>query len=287
MAGLTVVRDLAALRAKVATWRQAGETVRLVPTMGALHAGHLALVTAAHHDCPYRDGNRVVATIFVNPLQFDNAADLAGYPAREAEDIAKLEAAGVDLLYAPPPEDVYPEGFCTSVSVAGLTDCLCGAARPGHMSGVATVVTKLLLRVLPDAVYFGEKDYQQLLMVQRMALDLDMPLTVVPVATVRESDGLALSSRNVGLSPAQRALAPQLYRTLSALAATLADGRPLGDTLARAQMDLLTAGFSQVDYLELRAEGSLAALEAARVPSRLFVAACLGSVRLIDNLKVI
>jgi len=281
MTGLTVVRGVASLRAKVATWRLGGETLGLVPTMGALHAGHMALVSAAQRDCA-----RVVATIFVNPLQFDNAADLAGYPAREAEDIAKLEAAGVDLLYAPRVEEVYAEGFCTSVSVAGLTDCLCGAARPGHMTGVTTVVAKLLLRVLPDAAYFGEKDYQQLLAVQRMALDLDMPLRVIAVPTLREADGLALSSRNLKLDPEQRAIAPQLYRCLSELAAALAGGRPVGGSLAAVQTRLLKAGFSKIDYLELRAEGTLAPLEAATVPARLFVAAWLGPVRLIDNVKV-
>ena len=279
--GLARVRDLAALRPQVASWRLKGETLGLVPTMGALHAGHMALVEAARRDC-----DRVVATIFVNPLQFNNPADLDSYPAREAEDIAKLKAAGVDLLYAPGEADVYPEGFCTSVAVTGLTDCLCGAARPGHMSGVATVVAKLLLRVLPDRAFFGEKDYQQLLVVQRMARDLDMPLSVVPVPTVREADGLALSSRNVNLSPGQRALAPRLYAQLTALAVLLADGRPAAPVLAAAGVELLEAGFDAIDYLELRAEGDLAALDAVRAPARLFIAAWLGSVRLIDNVRV-
>ena len=279
---LVVLRSLAALRPQVASWRLRGETLGLVPTMGALHAGHMALIEAARQVC-----DRVAVTIFVNPLQFNKPADLACYPRREAEDIAKLEAAGVDLLYAPLAADIYPEGFCTSVSVAGLTDCLCGAARPGHMTAVATVVAKLLLQALPNAAYFGEKDYQQLLVVQRMAKDLDMPLSVVAVPTLRDADGLALYSRNANLSPTQRALAPQLYRRLDDLAEELSDGRPAAAPLAAARADLLDAGFTAVDYVELRAEGSLATLEAAEVPARVFAAVCLGEVRLIDNVKLL
>lgn len=279
---LVILRSLAALRPQIASWRLQEETLGLVPTMGALHAGHMALIEAARREC-----DRVAVTIFVNPLQFNKPADLACYPRREAEDIAKLEAAGVDLLYAPLAADIYPEGFCTSVSVAGLTDCLCGAARPGHMTAVATVVAKLLLQALPNAAYFGEKDYQQLLVVQRMAKDLDMPLSVVAVPTLRDADGLALSSRNANLSPTQRALAPQLYRRLDDLAEELSDGRPAAAPLAAARADLLDAGFTAVDYVELRAEGSLATLEAAEVPARVFAAVCLGEVRLIDNVKLL
>ena len=191
--------QLAALRETVAGWRRAGLQVGVVPTMGALHAGHMALVEAARRDC-----NRVVATIFVNPKQFNRPDDLASYPREEASDAAKLAAAGVDLLFTPPVEEVYPQGFETKVSVPGLSDCLCGLARPGHMDGVATVVAKLFLMTSADRAYFGEKDYQQLLVVRRMARDLDIPVTIVPVATVRDADGLALSSRNALLAPQQR-----------------------------------------------------------------------------------
>ena len=262
---LRLVRGLQGLRPQIAAWRLQGESVGLVPTMGALHAGHLALIEAARRDC-----DRVVVTIFVNPLQFDSPDDLASYPLREAEDRARLEAASVDLLYAPPLEDVYPAGFTTSVSVGGLTDCLCGQSRPGHMTGVATVVAKLLIRVLPDVAYFGEKDYQQFLVVRRMAQDLDMPLRVAAVPTFRDRDGLALSSRNVNLSAAARAVAPALYRVLTELADLLADGRAAEPCLQTARQELLAAGFGAIDYLELRSERDLAMLTRADRPARLF-----------------
>ena len=185
---LQVVRDIGTLRARVALWRRQGDRIGLVPTMGSLHEGHLALARQAQEDCA-----RVVATIFVNPIQFDRSDDLEAYPRQEAEDSAKLQALGVDLLYAPDVSEMYPDGFATKVSVSGLGDCLCGATRPGHMDGVSTVVAKLLLQSLPDVAYFGEKDYQQLMIVKRMAQDLDMPLEVTGVPTVREADGLALS----------------------------------------------------------------------------------------------
>jgi pantoate--beta-alanine ligase len=253
--------------------------------MGALHAGHMALVRRARADCA-----RVVATLFVNPKQFDRKDDLAVYPRDEAADTAMLEAAAVDLLYAPPASVIYPEGFATSVSVEGLGDCLCGAARPGHMTGVSTVVAKLLLQALPDAAYFGEKDYQQLLIVRRMAYDLDMPLDIRAVETVREADGLALSSRNFNLSPARRAVAPALHRVLAALAGRLApEGRPgpaAGPELARARRELTAAGFDRIDYLELRHGEDLRPLERAEAGARVFAAAWLGATRLIDNLRV-
>lgn len=280
-ADLPVVRAIGELRAAVAGWRRGGQSIGLVPTMGALHAGHMALVARARADCA-----RVVATLFVNPMQFDRADDLAGYPRDEAADRAMLQAAGADLLYAPEAAVMYPPGFATSVTVGGLGDCLCGAARPGHMTGVSTVVAKLLLQALPDAAYFGEKDYQQLLIVRRMARDLDMPLEVRAVETLREADGLALSSRNKKLSAAERAAAPALYRELAGLARRLADGRDAEPELARARAALAAAGFRRLDYLELRAEESLAALARAQGPARVFAAAWLGDTRLIDNVRV-
>ncbi len=278
---LATLRRAEVLRGQVMAWRRAGETVGLVPTMGALHAGHLALVARARAEC-----DRVVATLFVNPKQFNDQADLDSYPADEADDAAGFAEAGVDLLFAPAVSEMYPAGFATAVSVAGLTDCLCGAARPGHFDGVATVVAKLFNQAPADRAYFGEKDYQQLLVVRRMARDLDLPIRVVAVPTVREADGLALSSRNRGLTPDQRRLAPRLYETLTALAAKLAGGAAAAPELARGLADLARAGFEQVDYLDLRDGETLAALDRAAPGARLFAAAELGNIRLIDNISV-
>jgi pantoate--beta-alanine ligase len=277
-----VVRTVAGLRAALGPWRGAGQSIGLVPTMGALHAGHMALAHRARAEC-----DRVVATIFVNPTQFNEAADLDAYPRDEARDLAALAEARVDLVFAPPVEEMYPEGFATTVSVSGLTDCLCGLARPGHLSGVATVVAKLFVQTQPDAAYFGEKDYQQLLVVRRMAWDLDMPLRVAGVPTVREPDGLALSSRNGSLSTAQRAVAPALYRVLSAMAGSLAGGAPAGPELARGRVVLAEAGFERIEYLDLRHGATLEPLDRAAPPARLFAAVWLGQVRLIDNVPVV
>ncbi len=279
---MAVVRRIADLRALVAGWRRAGERVGAVPTMGALHAGHLSLVEAARRDC-----TRVIATIFVNPKQFNRPDDLSSYPRDEAGDAAKLAAAGVDVLFAPPVEEVYPPGFQTKVSVPGLSDCLCGLTRPGHMDGVATVVTKLFMMTGAERAYFGEKDFQQLLIVQRLARDLDIPVEVVPVATVRDADGLALSSRNALLSPAQRTAAPAIYRTLTAMAEKLLQaGGEAAPVLEWGCGELRAAGFETLDYLELRAADDLQELARPDRPARLFVAAWLGGVRLIDNVAV-
>ena len=279
---LTTLRRIAELRRWVATWRRNGDSVGIVPTMGALHAGHLALVRRAREAC-----TRVVTTIFVNPIQFNRPDDLASYPRDEAADAALLAELGVDVLFAPTVDEVYPDGFQTRVSVPLLSDCLCGAARPGHMDGVATVVAKLLLQSLPDVAFFGEKDYQQFLVIRRMAGDLDIPVRIEAVPTVREPDGLALSSRNLLLTPTQRATAPALHRALAAAAEDLTDGTaPAAPVLARARADLAAAGFDPIDYLELRTADTLAPLDHADRPCRLFAAAWLGPVRLIDNVPV-
>ncbi len=276
-----MVRSIGDLRAAAAGWRAAGETFALVPTMGAVHDGHLALIRAARDEF-----DRVAATIFVNPKQFNDPADLASYPMEIDRDTALLAGAGADLLYLPAGEVMYPPGFATTVAVAGLTDCLCGTSRPGHFNGVSTVVAKLLLQADPDAAYFGEKDYQQLLVVRRTVRDLDIPVRIECVATVREADGLALSSRNFNLSREQRALAPALYRILSEVAQALAPGDPAWSRLEEGRRALARAGFARVDYLELRDGETLAKLNRARPPARLFVAACLGAIRLIDNISV-
>src|SRR6266403_2157905 len=252
---IAVARTVAALREAVAGWRKQQERIALVPTMGALHRGHLALVEAARRHC-----ERVVASLFVNPKQFGPREDFAAYPRNEAADLARFSEAGVDLVFAPTVEEMYPAGFVTTVRVAGIGDDLEGAHRPGHFDGVATVVSKLLLQCLPDVACFGEKDYQQLLVVRHMARDLDIPVRIEGVATVREPDGLALSSRNVYLSPEERRVAPQLHQVLNETAAVLRE-RPdtVASALAGGSAALERAGFAS-DYLELRAAADFSAM---------------------------
>ena len=280
-ADMAVARSVAALRQAVARWRDEGARLGLVPTMGAIHAGHLALVAAARTSC-----GRVVATLFVNPKQFGPQEDFTAYPRDEAADFAAFRAAGVDLVFAPPVEEMYAPGFVTNIRVGGITEQLDGALRPGHFDGVATVVTKLLLQALPDVACFGEKDYQQLTIVRRLVRDLDIPVRIEGVPTVREPDGLALSSRNVYLSPVERQAAPALYRSLCDTAAALS---ATPDSIARALTNglaaLRAAGFAP-DYLELRDTETLAPLTALDRPARLLAAAHLGRTRLIDNIPV-
>ncbi|PWJ86299.1 pantothenate synthetase [Pseudaminobacter salicylatoxidans] len=278
---IPIVRTLAELRATVAEWRREGARVAVVPTMGALHEGHLSLVRAA-----LVQADRVIVTLFVNPKQFNSAADLAAYPRTEHEDAAKLAPLGAHMLYAPDADQVYPEGFATNISVSGVSEGLCGAFRPGHFDGVATVVAKLFLQIGADLAFFGEKDFQQLHVVRRMARDLDIPIGIVGCPTVREQDGLALSSRNVRLSQAQRAVAPRLADILFDAAARLAAGAAVAATLDAAQAAILAAGYAEVEYLTLRAEDDLSPLDRADRPARLLAAAWLGEVRLIDNVPV-
>lgn len=280
---LTTLRDIAGLRAWVRDARSRDAArVGLVPTMGALHAGHLALVERARARC-----DRVVVTLFVNPKQFDRPDDLARYPRTEAADAAALAGAGADLLFAPTVAEVYPPGFATNVQVGGLSTVLEGAYRPGHFDGVATVVTKLLLQSLPDAAFFGEKDYQQLQVIRQLVRDLDIPVEIEGVPIVRESDGLALSSRNVNLDPAQRRIAPGLAQTLSKAAERLGPcGEPAERVLGEARAALFDAGFDAVDYVALCDAVTLAALDRADRPARLLAAAWLGATRLIDNVSV-
>jgi pantoate--beta-alanine ligase len=279
---LEIVRTIGDLRSRIARWRKSGERVGLVPTMGALHAGHMALVRAAREGC-----DRVVATIFVNPKQFAANEDLGSYPRREAADLDMLRAAQVDLAFVPVADEIYPPGFATLVQVSGLTEGLCGAHRAGHFDGVATVVTKLLLQSLPDAAYFGEKDYQQLMVIRRLARDLDIPVRIEGVATWREPDGLALSSRNVYLSPEERRVAPMLASVLRRVAVAVAR-RPdmVAPELAQGAAELREAGFA-VEYLEIRDTEALAPVIAeVTAPARVFAAVQLGRTRLIDNVPV-
>jgi len=279
---LPVVRTVSDLRAAVADWRAAGARVGLVPTMGALHEGHLALVHAA-----VAAADKVVATIFVNPTQFGEGEDFAAYPRDEADDLAMLAGAGADLTFIPAVDEVYPDGFATTVSIAGLTDGLCGVFRPGHFDGVATVVAKLLIQAGADIAFFGEKDYQQLQVIRRMARDLDIPVEIAGVATVREADGLALSSRNAYLTAEQRRIALVLHETLAAIAADVAGGVKSGSAAAEWGCEQLTAaGFDRVDYVAVCDAETLAPVETAQRPARVLAAAWLGRARLIDNLAI-
>lgn len=276
-----IVRTRTALRETVATWRRDGARVAVVPTMGALHEGHLSLVRAG-----LAAADRVIVTLFVNPKQFNSEADLAAYPRTEESDAAKLAPLGAHVLYAPDAEQIYPPGFATTVSVAGVTEGLCGAGRPGHFDGVATVVTKLLLQSGADVAMFGEKDYQQLQLVRRLARDLDIPVEIAGCPTVREADGLAMSSRNARLTPAERAIAPRLAAALTGAAARLATGLPAAPVLAELRAALAAAGFDPVEYAELRDAEDLRPLDRADRPARLLAAAWLGGTRLIDNVPV-
>ncbi|KLE34416.1 pantoate--beta-alanine ligase [Aurantiacibacter luteus] len=273
------------LRASRSGTEEAAATLALVPTMGALHEGHLTLVreAASHAD-------HVVASIFVNPRQFGPNEDLDAYPRRLAEDAARLEAEGVALLWAPGVEAMYPAGYATNVSVAGVSAGLCGADRPGHFDGVATVVCKLFNQVRPDMAFFGEKDWQQLAVIRRMARDLDLAQPHVDaihgVAIVREADGLAMSSRNAYLSPLQREAAATLPLAMRETAARIAGGQDAAQTLAALEDALLGAGFASVDYAELRDADTLELLAADNGNARLFVAARMGSTRLIDNMAI-
>jgi pantoate--beta-alanine ligase len=249
--------------------------------MGALHEGHLSLVRAAK-----AQADRVIATLFVNPKQFNSATDLAAYPRTEHEDAAKLAPIGADLLYAPDAAEMYPDGFATTVSVSGVSEGLCGAFRPGHFDGVATVVAKLFLQTGADLGFFGEKDFQQLHVVRRIARDLDIPIAIVGCPTIREADGLALSSRNIRLSSAEREAAPRLASILLGATEQLSSGAPVDQTLLEARTAILAAGYAQVEYLELRADKDLKPLRDLDEPARLLVAAWLGGTRLIDNVKV-
>src|SRR5579863_8429983 len=278
---VAVVRSVRELRRQVAAWREAGDRVGLVPTMGALHAGHVALVAASRARC-----QRTVASIFVNPRQFGPREDFSSYPRPEADDLAKLTQAGADLAFIPTVDEMYPEGSATTISVAGPSAGLCGAHRPGHFDGVATVVAKLLTQTAPDFAFFGEKDYQQLLVVRRMVRDHDLPVEIVGVPTVREADGLALSSGNVYLSAEERRVAPALNRVMREATAAIRGGSAVAATLQHAAAALGDAGFV-VDYLELCDAATLAPLTAPPTqPARLLAAAHLGRTRLIDNIAV-
>lgn len=282
---MQTIGKLEVLRKRVADLRESGKTVALVPTMGALHEGHLTLMRRAREAADH-----VVASIFVNPRQFGEGEDLDAYPRQLQRDSELLEAEGVALLWAPQPDEVYPEGYATNISVAGVSEGLCGGDRPGHFDGVATVVCKLFNQVQPDMAFFGEKDWQQLAVIRRMARDLDLTRphveSIIGVPIVREDDGLAMSSRNAYLSTEQRAQAAALPKAMRDAIAVIAQGGAVDRPLGNLREVLQVSGFDSVDYAEVRDADSLERLEADNGNARLFVAARIGGTRLIDNMAV-
>ncbi len=280
---LAHVRTVSHLRAQISAWREKRETVALVPTMGALHDGHVSLVRLAR-----AQADRVVASVFVNPRQFGAGEDFDRYPRPEQADADALTAAGCDVMYAPAPAEMYPPGFATTVDVGGVSEPLEGGSRPGHFAGVATVVAKLLLQARPDVAVFGEKDWQQLVVIRRVVRDLDLQVDVLGAPIARAADGLALSSRNAYLGEADRRLAPRLYAVLREAAAALAQGAPVARVETGARHALERMGFQAVDYAEVRAPDTLEPVGPGPLerPARLLAAARLGGVRLLDNLAV-
>lgn len=278
---MQTIRQLKPLRKALAALRAGGGRVALVPTMGALHAGHMTLVAEAR-----KRAEHVFASIFVNPKQFAPGEDLAAYPRRAAKDSAMLAEAGVAVLWMPEVEVMYPAGFASAVTVSGVSDGLEAAARTGHFDGVATVVAKLFNQVRPDVALFGEKDFQQLAVVRRMAADLDFGIEIVGVPTARDEDGLALSSRNVYLTSEERMQARALPRALGEAATAIAAGGNVAEALARAEAALLRGGFQSVDYFALCDAVTLAPVPTLERPARLLAAARIGAARLIDNVAV-
>jgi len=276
-----IIRDIATLHRAVDALKRDGKSVALVPTMGALHDGHLSLVRMGK-----RVADHVVVSIFVNPTQFGPNEDFAAYPRDEARDAALLADEGVALLWAPDVAVMYPAGHSTHIEVAALGGDYCGAARPGHFDGVATVVAKLFNQVRADVGIFGEKDWQQLAIIRRMARDLDFKLDILGAPIARDRDGLALSSRNAYLSPEQRAAATAFPDALKAAAAAIAGGGDVGAALAAAEATIVAGGFDSVDYVALADADSLERLAVLRPPARLLAAARIGKTRLIDNYPV-
>ena len=278
---MEVVRTIAELRQHTSRWRIAGQTIGLIPTMGALHNGHLSLIKLAQGKC-----DRVIATIFVNPRQFLPNEDFDEYPRNEESDIQKLIEMGVDLLFAPKAPEMYQPDASTTVVISKLTDCLCATSRPGFFDGVGTVVTKLLIQALPDLAIFGEKDYQQLLVIKRLTRDLDIPVEIIGAPTIREADGLAVSSRNVFLSQTNRETASKVFEILKKTATAIALGNDVLVTCEEAHSELMLAGFSEIDYFEARHSETLELIQSFENSGRLFAAVWLGSTRLIDNLEI-
>ena len=278
---MKIARTVSDLRDHVLKWRASNESIGLVPTMGALHEGHLSLIKIAQARC-----TKVITTIFVNPRQFLPNEDFETYPRSEPDDIQKLINENVDVLFAPPVSEMYRPNASTTVSVSNLTNCLCANHRPGFFDGVGTVVTKLLIQALPDIAVFGEKDYQQLLVIKNLSKDLDVPVEIIGAPTIRESDGLAVSSRNVYLTPQDRRVAPNLFRVLKTTATSIASGKPTSMALSKALYELEVSGFKKIDYFDARDSETLETLSDQDISGRLFSAVWLGSTRLIDNIPI-
>ena len=278
---MEVVRTIAELRQHTSRWRIAGQTIGLIPTMGALHKGHLSLIKLAQGKC-----DRVIATIFVNPRQFLPNEDFDEYPRNEESDIQKLIEMGVDLLFAPKVSEMYRPDASTTVVISKLTDCLCATSRPGFFDGVGTVVKKLLIQALPDLAIFGEKDYQQLLVIKRLTRDLDIPVEIIGAPTIREADGLAVSSRNVYLSQTNRETASKVFEILKKTATAIALRNNVLAACKEARKELILAGLSEIDYFEARHSETLELIQNFENNGRLFAAVWLGSTRLIDNLEI-
>ena len=278
---MEVVRTIAELRQHTSRWRIAGQTIGLIPTMGALHNGHLSLIKLAQGKC-----DRVIATIFVNPRQFLPNEDFDEYPRNEESDIQKLIEMGVDLLFAPKAPEMYQPDASTTVVISKLTDCLCATSRPGFFDGVGTVVTKLLIQALPDLAIFGEKDYQQLLVIKRLTRDLDIPVEIIGAPTIREADGLAVSSRNVYLSQTNRETASKVFEILKKTATAIALRNDVLAACKEARKELILAGLSEIDYFEARHSETLELIQNFENNGRLFAAVWLGSTRLLDNLEI-
>ncbi|WP_339861160.1 pantoate--beta-alanine ligase [Paremcibacter congregatus] len=283
-----IIRIKSELRAQIKSWRMEGLTIGMIPTMGALHHGHLSLIRQIQQHV-----DKVVVSIFVNPKQFGPNEDFDKYPRQETADVMKLEEVQADLLYAPNPEEMYPGGFLTNVSVSEITEGLCAAKRPGHFDGVTTVVTKLLLQCLPDMAIFGEKDFQQYVVLKRLTLDLDIPTQVICGDLIRDDDGLATSSRNVYLSPEERQIALEIPKTLQQIVKDVESGAieqgklSLQKILDKGTEHLLSVGFKEVQYLEIRRSEDLApVVDRLTAPSRVLVAAVVGKTRLIDNMPI-
>lgn len=278
---MQIVRTVNELRAVQKDWHARGNVIGFVPTMGALHKGHLSLVKAAQ-----AQSDKVIVSIFVNPTQFNDPKDLQAYPRTEQTDLEQLEPLSVDLVYLPSADEMYGQGFATKVSVAGLTDCLCGASRPGHFDGVATVVSKLFLQTGADKAFFGEKDFQQLQVIRRVVADLNIDIDVIGCPTMREHDGLAMSSRNMRLSDEGRRIAPQLHQIMQQSAEAIKGGTPIEKAMSTAKSELADAGFGKVDYFEVRELENLELATNLDRPARLFAAVFLEDVRLIDNIQI-
>jgi pantoate--beta-alanine ligase len=278
---METIRTIKDLRARLKEWRMEGKTIGLVPTMGGLHDGHLSLISASK-----QNADKTVASLFVNPSQFAPHEDFATYPRDENGDLGKFESAGADLIFAPNVAEIYPDGHSTKIEVQGISQVLEGEFRPHFFSGVATVVTKLLLQALPDVAIFGDKDYQQLCVIKSMVRDLDIPVEIIGAETVREEDGLAMSSRNKYLSDEERQIAPALYRIISEIAENVRGGQHPAAQRPWAEAELTKAGFGAVDYVAVRDADSLEPVSDASRPARVLAAAWLGGTRLIDNVAV-